>query len=75
MLNKDSRTQDTDISYAEYDHDKDLINNDDLLNGMKETNKQVNFHEMNENMLTKENIDKENYSNEIIVMKILIWRI
>ena len=45
LENTNEEMQKQDISYAEYDHDKDVINNDDLLNGMKETQEQVDFHE------------------------------
>ena len=34
---ENNEIRDADISYEEYDHDMDVINSNDLLNGMEET--------------------------------------
>lgn len=49
------------VSYAEYDHDEELINDDDLLKGMKENNKVNNSYINNLNNSNKENLEFFNF--------------
>ena len=48
---------DNEMKYQEYDHDVDVINSDDLLNGMEAEKEKV--HLKQNNLLSKENLESE----------------